>query len=92
MTEEELQQKILEHEETIKTLQSENESYKSTIEQSKTDADLLNTRIQELKDHNRSLFLKITTPSQQSEPSQPNEATEKKPTLDTIVNKFLTKD
>lgn len=86
MTEEEAQQLILNHETTISTLKNDLSTKETELQNKDNELTLLNTRIQELKDHNLSLFSRISTSTQQT---QPEPTTPPEPKLNTIINTLL---
>lgn len=55
MNEEELRAKVVELEEKLKELASENENFKNAISEK-------DERINSLQEHNQKLFMKVTTP------------------------------
>lgn len=71
MTEEELRARIVELEDQVKTLETEKtalESEKTELETKyETDSKMTEKRINDLKEYNRELFLKVTTKVEETE-------------------------
>ena len=97
MTEEELQAKILEHEKTIETLNTTINSYNEQEQTFKTNIETLTNDISKLKEHNMTLFLKLTDQEKQTnninQQNNPNPKPEnKQKNIDDIIKLMQEKE
>lgn len=92
-----LQNKILEHEKTITELNATITGYKNIETTYKTDIEKLKEDNNKLKEHNMSLFLKVTTPTNENQSNTiPQNTPQPQPTkeksIDDILNMMTTKE
>lgn len=88
MTEEEMRARIIELEESEKNLKADleesNKKYTELESSFNTEKEMLESRISDLKEYNKELFLKVKTEPQ----TQPQSQTESTTSIEDVINSF----
>ena len=92
MTEEEMRARILELEEIEKKLtqdlQDANKKYDELKQNVDTEKEMLESRIADLKEYNKELFLKVANKVDDNKPNQQQQETEPTTSLEDVINSF----
>ena len=92
MTEEEMRARILELEEIEKKLTQDledaNKKYDELKQNVDTEKEMLESRIADLKEYNKELFLKVANKVEDNKPNQQQQETEPTTSLEDVINSF----